>query len=201
MIIAIILILTAVALFLILRDDHDDSYTRREKSPARKAPSKPAYMKSETSKPAQPQQAPRPQAAAPQAGPSPVFERRTDMPNFNFLDRIEYDADLPELTMSSFISYLQEYCTTQDLGNIAGYVEVDPKTEALEVHGGNDRLLGYLPLKDRAAFFAFNPGKVVCPFAGHMDLSVTGKLYADIRIVLPASRDFVEESLTGFLGL
>ena len=31
MIIAIILILFAVALFLILHDDHDDSYTRRER--------------------------------------------------------------------------------------------------------------------------------------------------------------------------
>ena len=37
MIIAIILILFAVALFLILHDDHDDSYTRSDKGRARKA--------------------------------------------------------------------------------------------------------------------------------------------------------------------
>jgi hypothetical protein len=55
-------------------------------------------------------------------------------------------------------------------------------------------------MKDRAAFLAFNPSRTVCPFAGHVAFSVTGKYYADIRIVLPSSRDFVEESLVGFLG-
>ena len=200
MIIAIILILVAVALFLIFHDDHDDSYTRSENKAGRKEP-KSSYQKKVTVKPSPLME---PRTVVPeekQFRPQRMMDVEPKRVSLAFLDRIEYDADLPELTMSSFISYLQEYCTTQDLGNIAGYVEVDPKTDALEVHGGNDRLLGYLPLKDRAAFFAFNPGKVICPFAGHMDLSVTGKLYADIRIVLPASRDFVEESLTGFLGL
>ena len=37
-------------------------------------------------------------------------------------------------------------------------------------------------------------------FAGHVALSVTGKYYADIRIVLPSTRTFVEASLRGFLG-
>lgn len=224
MTIALIILVTVAALILILRDDHDDSYTRREKDRKRESAPKPSYVKSET-----PKKAPapstydkssrtpkldkrfKPEEPKPRVAPAPPFASGTGMnaagfapnpgmPDFHFLDRIEYDADLPERTMSSFICYLQEYCTDEDLGNLAGYVTVDPATEALEVYAGDDRMLGYLPMKDRASFLNFNPYRVVCPFAGHMDISVTGKYYADIRIVLPANRDFVEESLTGFLG-
>ena len=103
--------------------------------------------------------------------------------------------------MSSFIAGLQGHCTEKDRGSIVGWVEVNKNGGGLEVHASPDgRLLGYLPMKDRAAFLAFNPGSFVCPFAGHVDFSITGKLYADIRIVLPASRDFVEEALVEFLG-
>ena len=38
MVIALIIAITAVALFLIFRDDHDDSYTRSEKPKAGSAP-------------------------------------------------------------------------------------------------------------------------------------------------------------------
>ena len=224
MTIALIVILTVLALFLILRDDHDDSYTRREKEPGRPSAPKPSYVKTATPKKTsvpntydktpkapklderfkpetpKPREAPVPPFASGMGTNAAGFTPNPAMPDFHFLDRIEYDGGLPERTMSSFICYLQEYCTDDDLGNLAGYVTVDPATEALEVHAGDDRMLGYLPMKDRAAFFNFNPGWVDCPFAGHMAISITGKYYADIRIVLPANRDFVEESLTGFLG-
>ena len=52
MVIAIILVLFAVALFLIFHDDHDDSYTRREKSPGRQNEPKSTYQKS-TPRPSQ----------------------------------------------------------------------------------------------------------------------------------------------------
>lgn len=209
MIIAIILILFAVALFLIFHDDHDDSYTRREQGNRRDSGQKSVYQKS-----AEPKRAP----AAPK--PAPVMDPRTIVPkekeyrpkaldkdfkyvenlDFHFLDRMQYDPDLPERTMSSFIAGLKSHNTERVLGGIVGYVLVDKASGALEVHNSDDRLLGFLPMKDRAAFHAFNPTLVVCPFAGHVALSVTGAFYADIRIVLPSSRDFVEESLTGFLG-
>ena len=102
--------------------------------------------------------------------------------------------------MSSFIAGVQSHCTERDLGGIVGCVTLDRKTGAMEVHDADGRLLGFLPMKDRAAFLAFNPTLVVCPFAGHLALSVTGVFYADVRIVLPSTRDFVEESLTGFLA-
>ena len=169
MVIAIIVILFAIGLFLVLHDDHDNSYTKNEKKPTRQRDFTPAQQK-------------------------PAVE-------FHFLDRIEYHAILPERTMSSFIAGLQGHCTEKDLGGLVGWIEVNKNGGGLEVHASPDgRLMGYLPMKDRAAFLAFNPGSFVCPFAGHVDLSVTGKYYADIRIVLPATRDFVEEALVEFLG-
>ena len=201
MVLAIILILVAVVLFLIFHDDHDDSYTRGDKKPGRKTGPESVYQKS-----VKPMRTPDPPKTAPASPrPTPVMAPRTIVPkekvlDYHFLDRIDYDPTLPERTMSSFIAGLQQNCTERDLGGLVGFVFMDPVTGAMEVHRPDNRLLGYLPMKDRAAFLAFNPARVVCPFAGHVALSVTGKYYADIRIVLPSSRDFVEESLVGFLG-
>ena len=201
MVLAIILILVAVALFLIFHDDHDDSYTRGDKKPGRKTGPESVYQKS-----VKPIRTPDPPKTAPTPPrPTPVMNPRTIVPkekvlDYHFLDRIDYDPTLPERTMSSFIAGLQQNCTERDLGGLVGVVFMDPVTGAMEVHRPDNRLLGYLPMKDRAAFLAFNPSRTVCPFAGHVALSVTGKYYADIRIVLPSSRDFVEESLVGFLG-
>ena len=237
MVLALILIVVAVALFLIFHDDHDDSYTRGDKKPGRKTGPESVYQKS-----VKPRRTPDPPR------PAPVMDSRTIVPkekeyrprnlddrfkpaepepkyasaptstpgngaradgfayeeekvlDYHFLDRIDYDPTLPERTMSSFIAGLQQNCTDRDLGGLVGFVFMDPVTGAMEVHRPDNRLLGYLPMKDRAAFLAFNPSRTVCPFAGHVALSITGKFYADIRIVLPSSRDFVEESLVGFLG-
>ena len=192
MVIAIIVILFAVGMFIVLHDDHDNSYTKSEKKSTRQRDFKPA-----TQKPAVSQgNTPRPARFA-----ETVREMEKAPLDFHFLDHIEYHAILPERTMSSFIAGLQGHCTDKDLGGLVGWVEVNKNGGGLEVHASPDgRLMGYLPMKDRAAFLAFNPGSFVCPFAGHVDLSVTGKYYADIRIVLPATRDFVEEALVEFLG-
>ena len=222
MIIAIILILFAVGLFLVFHDDHDDSYTRREKDPRRKEP-KSFYDKSASyprsasyPKPASyPDAAPKSpvtQTAAPQVV-RPVLsqEARTVAPpvaptseraplDFSFLDRITFDADLPERTMSSFIAGIGSRCSHKDLGGLFGWISVDPVTEAMEVYASDGRQMGFLPMKDKVAYHTFNPDWVDCPFAGHVALSVSGRYYADIRIVLPSSRDFVQQQLTGFLG-
>ena len=192
MVIAIIVILFAVGMFIVLHDDHDNSYTKSEKKSTRQRDFKPA-----TQKPAVSQgNTPRPARFA-----ETVREMEKAPLDFHFLDQIEYHAILPERTMSSFIAGLQGHCTEKDLGGLVGWIEVNKNGGGLEVHASPDgRLMGFLPMKDRAAFLAFNPGSFVCPFAGHVDLSVTGKYYADIRIVLPATRDFVEEALVEFLG-
>ena len=199
MIIAIILILVAVALFLIFHDDHDDSYTRSENKAGRKEP-KSSYQKKVTVKPSPLME---PRTVVPeekQFRPQRMMDAEPKRVSLAFLDRIEYDKSLPELTMSSFIAGIQGHCTEKDLGGIVGLVVVTPGGASIEVHDDKGRMMGYLPMKDRANFFAFNPSGVECPFAGHIDLSITGKFYADIRIVLPSSRAFVTDSLRGFLG-
>ena len=203
MVIAIIVILFAVGLFLVLHDDHDNSYTKSEKKPTRQrdftpATQKPAVSQGNTPRPARFAES---RTFVPEEKQYPAPGTEKPPLDFHFLDRIEYHAILPERTMSSFIAGLQGHCTEKDRGSIVGWVEVNKNGGGLEVHASPDgRLMGFLPMKDRAAFLAFNPGSFVCPFAGHVDLSVTGKFYADIRIVLPASRDFVEEALVEFLG-
>ena len=244
MTIALILIVAAVALFLIFRDDHDRSYTRNEPKSGRENGQKSVYQKSAKTR----RNAPAPQKPVQTPPPAPAMGPRTIVPeekqyrpqklderfkpgepqpkyasaqprmtkndvhpssfaygsekalDFSYLDELDYDPNLPEKTMSSFIAGLQGYCTRENLGGVIGYVMVDPVTNALEVHDTGDGLMGYLPMKDRAAYNTFNPDHVLCPFAGHIGLSTTGRYYADIRIVLPSSRPFVEDSLRGFLG-
>ena len=222
MVIAIILILFAVALFLIFHDDHDRSYTRNDPKSGRENGRKSVYQKSVTrrrnvqtsQKPAVP--------TGPTPPPAPAMGPRTIVPeekqyrprklderykpgepqpkyasapprmtkndvhpsafaygtgkalDFSYLDELDFNPNLPERTMSSFIAGLQGYCTKENLGGVIGYVMVDYST--------------------------FNPDHVLCPFAGHIGISTTGRYYADIRIVLPSTRAFVEDSLRGFLG-
>ena len=244
MIIALILILTAVALFLILRDDHDRSYNRNEPKSGRENGRKSVYQKSVNPQRNAPS-SPRPAQTHPAAtvmGPRTIvpeekqyrsqklderFKPGEPQPkyasapsrmtkndvhpsafaygtekalDFSYLDEIDFDPNLPEKTMSSFIAGLQGYCTRENLGGVIGYIMVDPVTGAMEVHDTGDGLMGYLPMKDRAAYNTFNPDHLLCPFAGHIGLSTTGRYYADIRIVLPSTRAFVEDSLRGFLG-
>ena len=246
MVIAIILILFAVALFLIFHDDHDRSYTRSEPKSGRENGRKSIYQKSAAPRrnaPASPRPAPTQTQTPP---PAPAMGPRTIVPeekqyrprklderckpddpqpkyasapprmpknevhssafaygtalDFSYLDDLDFDPNLPEKTMSSFIAGLQGYCTRENLGGVLGYIMVDPVTGALEVHDTGDGLMGYLPMKDRVAYNTFNPDHILCPFAGHIGLSTTGRYYADIRIVLPSTRSFVEDSLRGFLG-
>ena len=228
MYLTIFLIFVAAALFLFIRDDHDDSYTKGDLKTRRDNGQKSVYKKSVENRRNPAASNPRPSPVLNPASSAPRSEPRTNVPkekaygtprqdgiygasrqdsinriaalDFHFLDRIVYYESLPERTMSSFIAGVHSHCTNKDLGGVVGYVEMDRKTGAMEVHDGDGRLLGFLPMKDRAAFLAFNPTLVVCPFAGHIAVSITGSFYADIRIVLPSTRDFVEESLTGFLG-
>ena len=200
MIIAIILILFAAALFLILHDDHDDSYTRGDGKSGRKTLPGQSYQKKATVQTAAPTN---PRTIVPE-GKQFQSARMADVEpkqvDFAILDRIRYDKTLPERTMSSFITGLQGHCTDKDLGGLVGLVVITPGGASLEVHDSYGRMMGYLPMKDRANFIAFNPTGVECPFAGHVGISVTGKYYADIRIILPSSRAFVADSIRGFLG-
>lgn len=208
MVIALIIAITAVALFLIFRDDHDDSYTRSEKpKPVKKQAPKPVQ------KPAAP---PRPAMQAPrtivpeekQYRPRKLDERSSEFryteefsgPDFSFLDQLPYDPELPERIMSSFIAGFHENVRPDDMGGVAGLIREDRDRGSLEVRTPDGRLLGHLPNRDRIPFHAINPQGRLCPFVGHVGVSTTGTWYADIRIAMPSSREFVERSLREFLG-
>ena len=107
MVIAIIVILFAIGLFLVLHDDHDNSYTKNEKKPTRQRDFTPAQQKPAVSQ----GNTPRPARFA-----ETVREMEKAPLDFHFLDQIEYHAILPERTMSSFIAGLQGHCTDKDLG-------------------------------------------------------------------------------------
>jgi len=209
MVIALIIAITAVALFLIFRDDHDDSYTRSEK---------PKPVKKQASKPVQRQPATPPRPAMQtsrtivpeekQYRPRKLDERSSEFryteefsgPDFSFLDQLPYDPELPERIMSSFIAGFHENVRPDDMGGVAGLIREDRDRGSLEVRTPDGRLLGHLPNRDRIPFHAINPEGRPCPFAGHVGVSTTGTWYADIRIALPSSREFVERSLREFLG-
>ena len=209
MVIALIIAITAVALFLIFRDDHDDSYTRSEK---------PKPVKKQASKPVQRQPATPPRPAMQtsrtivpeekQYRPRKLDERSSEFryteefsgPDFSFLDQLPYDPELPERIMSSFIAGFHENVRPDDMGGVAGLIREDRDRGSLEVRTPDGRLLGHLPNRDRIPFHAINPQGRICPFVGHVGVSTTGTWYADIRIALPSSRAFVERSLREFLG-
>ena len=209
MVIALIIAITAVALFLIFRDDHDDSYTRSEK---------PKPVKKQASKPVQRQPATPPRPAMQtsrtivpeekQYRPRKLDERSSEFryteefsgPDFSVLDQRPYDPELPERIMSSFIAGFHENVRPDDMGGVAGLIREDRDRGSLEVRTPDGRLLGHLPNRDRIPFHAINPQGRICPFVGHVGVSTTGTWYADIRIALPSSREFVERSLREFLG-
>ncbi len=209
MVIALIIAITAVALFLIFRDDHDDSYTRSEK---------PKPVKKQASKPVQRQPATPPRPAMQtsrtivpeekQYRPRKLDERSSEFryteefsgPDFSFLDQLPYDPELPERIMSSFIAGFHENVRPDDMGGVAGLIREDRDRGSLEVRTPDGRLLGHLPNRDRVPFHAINPQGRICPFVGHVGVSTTGTWYADIRIAMPSSREFVERSLREFLG-
>jgi hypothetical protein len=209
MVIALIIAITAVALFLIFRDDHDDSYTRSEK---------PKPVKKQASKPVQRQPATPPRPAMQtsrtivpeekQYRPRKLDERSSEFryteefsgPDFSFLDQVPYDPELPERIMSSFIAGFHENVRPDDMGGVAGLIREDRDRGSLEVRTPDGRLLGHLPNRDRVPFHAINSQGRLCPFVGHVGVSTTGTWYADIRIAMPSSREFVERSLREFLG-
>ena len=199
MVLTLILVLAAVVLFLVLRDDHDDSYNRSEKPKAAPkqavkpvAPVRPAPSKPRTIVPEEKQYRPRNQEDR--------FRTASRAVDFRFLDGAYYDHSLADRIMSSFIANFHENVQPDDLAGVVGFVHEDRSKGSLEVCTPEGRLLGYLPARGRVPFHAINPQGLPCPFAGHVGISTTGTYYADIRIAVPCSREFVEQTLREFLS-
>ena len=214
-----------VALFLIFRDDHDTSYNRNEKKAQRQsegARQYSAYTKKEKSSQAKVEQ---PKAEKKATGPSlkeqilgeieaaiqeakngtqqdvdeqsPDDDEETDL---SFLDTLDYYEDLEENSETFDITGLRYYCTVHDCGKIVGYVKPDPSNvhdaRAQAVIRSDGKLLGYIPRTQLDWYEDFNEQNVVCPFVGDIELDrSTARLIAEIKVIIPTSKDFVENEI------
>ena len=59
--------------------------------------------------------------------------------------------------------------------------------------------LGYIARNALPQYRNFNPDNHVCPFAGHVQVTRQGYLWADILVALPKDRVFVLRELSNYV--
>ena len=188
---AILAIVVTVALILIFRDDHDDSYNRNETS--YRQPEKPkVQIPTHTPKP-EPVVMPVPKVVVPE----PEVEEEVDL---SFLDRIDYSEDLEENTETFDIIGLRYHCTVKDCGKIVGIVKPEPSNvhdaRAQAVIRSDGKLLGYIPRTQLDWYEDFNEQNVPCPFVGEIELDRgSARLIAEIKVIILTSKEFVEQEI------
>ena len=264
MIYAIIIIVTAVAIFLIFRNDHDDSYNKSEKGPRKepKAQSQPKQQQTQYQKDAgaghKADTGASPKTEKKSSGPSlkdqilgeieqaineakkgaeePMkvfgevmgmakeavntamkeaekswnttgtqtevdeqFPEEGEELDLSFLDNIDYSDDLEENTETFDITGLRYHCTVHDCGKIVGIVKPEPSNvhdpRAQAVYRNDGKLLGYIPRTQLDWYEDFNEENVPCPFVGEIEVDGRGWLIAEIKVIIPNSREYVEEEI------
>lgn len=120
--------------------------------------------------------------------------------DLSFLDTIEYDEDLEEDCDTFDVAGLRYHCTVKDCGPIVGIVRPDPSNvhdpRAQAVVLANGKLIGYIPRTQLDAYEEFNAENVTCPFVGEIELERSdARLIAEIKVIIPSSREFVEEEI------
>ncbi len=127
------------------------------------------------------------------------WEDEEDM-DLSFLDNIDYYNDLEEDTETFDITGLRYHCTVHDCGKIVGIVKPessnvhDPRAQAVYRHDG--KLLGYIPRTQLDWYEDFNEQNVPCPFVGEIVLDrSTASLVAEMKVIIPSSREYVEEEI------
>ena len=219
---AILGIIVVVALFLIFRDDHDDSYNKSEKGQQKEQPKKEQthYQKDAGPESGSSGSASGTKAEKKASGPTlkdqilreieqAINEAKKDaeeqFPNddeeldLSFLDNIDYSDDLEENTETFDITGLRYHCTVHDCGKIVGIVKPessnvhDPRAQA--VYRNDGKLLGYIPRTQLDWYENFNEQNVPCPFVGEIEVDGRGWLIAEIKVIIPSSREYVEEEI------
>ena len=229
---AILGIIVVVALFLIFRDDHDDSYNKSEKGQRKAQPKKEQahYQKEAGPKTGSAGSTSGPKAEKKASGPSlkeqilgeieqAISEAKkgwnttgtqTDVDeqfpdddeelDLSFLDNIDYSDDLEENTETFDITGLRYHCTVHDCGKIVGIVKPEPSNvhdpRAQAVYRNDGKLLGYIPRTQLDWYEDFNEENVPCPFVGEIELDrSSARLIAEIKVIIPSSREYVEEEI------
>lgn len=119
-------------------------------------------------------------------------------PDLSFLDTLDYDENLKENTETFDIWGLRYHCTVYDCGPIVGIVKPEPSNahdpKAQAVIRADGKLLGYIPRTQMNWYEDFNEGLIPCPFVGKLEEDSSG-LVAEIKVILPVSRDYVQEEI------
>lgn len=120
--------------------------------------------------------------------------------DLSFLDTLTYYGDLEEETDTFDIAGLRYHCTAHDCGKVVGIVKPDPSNahdpRAQAVVRADGKLLGYIPRAQLDWYEDFNEQNVPCPFVGEIELDrADARLVAEIKVILPSSRTFVEEEI------
>ncbi len=119
--------------------------------------------------------------------------------DLSFLDNIDYSDDLEENTETFDITGLRYHCTVHDCGKIVGIVKPEPSNvhdpRAQAVYRNDGKLLGYIPRTQLDWYEDFNEQNVPCPFVGEIEMDGRGWLIAEIKVIIPSSREYVEEEI------
>jgi hypothetical protein len=214
-------IVVIVALLLIFRDDKDGSYNRSEKGHKKEQSHKytgagtKAEAASTSIEPKAEEKTVRTSVKeilgeieealieARKGFEEPVNEVEESLEeemDLTFLDDIEYSDDLDEDTETFDVTGLRYHCTVYDCGKIVGVVVPEPSnvhdSRAQAVIRNDGKLLGYIPRSQLDWYEDFNEDNVSCPFVGEIGLdNSTSRLVAEIKVILPSSREFVEEEI------
>lgn len=148
-------------------------------------------------------------ASRPEADESTEQDKQVDFNeddlDLSFLNNIDYSEDLEENTETFDITGLRYHCTVHDCGKIVGVVKPDPSNvhdpRAQAVYRNDGKLLGYIPRTQLDWYEDFNEENVPCPFVGEIELDSRGWLIAEIKVILPSSKEYVEDEINNELLL
>ena len=119
--------------------------------------------------------------------------------DLSFLDNIDYSDVLEENTETFDVTGLRYHCTVHDVGKIVGIVKPEPSNvhdpRAQAVYRNDGKLLGYIPRTQLDWYEDFNEENVPCPFVGEIEVDGRGWLIAEIKVIIPSSREYVEEEI------
>ena len=119
--------------------------------------------------------------------------------DLSFLDNIDYSDVLEENTETFDVTGLKYHCTVHDVGKIVGIVKPEPSNvhdpRAQAVYRNDGKLLGYIPRTQLDWYEDFNEENVPCPFVGEIEVDGRGWLIAEIKVIIPSSREYVEEEI------
>ena len=188
------------ALFLIFRDDHDRSYNRNETP--KPSVSKPVQSITPVNKEYAEDRSQNDMAREGSFDVKKTVDK--DTPNLSFLENLEYYEDLGENSETFDVTGLRYYCMPNDRGRIVGVVRPDPSNihdpRAQAVIRSDGKLLGYIPRTQLDWWEEFNGQNIVCPFVGEIQIDGHGWLIAEIKAIIPVSREFVEDEIESGLG-